>query len=618
MITINKVKKHVLNITQVAIEKALGKEINDLLVIYPPDVKFGDLSIEIFSVVKNEIPSFLERAGNRKEVMEEKKGTQRQALKKAFDEIIVNVTQFISNIPADDIIEKVSIVGPYVNFKIRNSIYFGSIFSEVLEKDNLFGTSEIGLKQTVMVEYLSPNTNKPLHLGHLRNGSLGMSIARLLVFSGSQVLKSNLVNDRGVHICKSMLAWQKWGQGETPQSTGLKGDHFVGKWYVRYSQEENNNPSLADEIQIMLKEWEAGDEKIMNLWKKMNGWVYDGFAKTYHDFGLEFDIFYYESQTYLLGKDIIDNGLSRGVFTRDEKNRVVFFLPEEFGKEKDGQNKRVTVLRSDGTSVYITQDLGTAVKKVEDNNLDRSIYVVGSEQVNHFKCLFTVLSALGYQWAKNCYHLSYGMVYLPDGKMKSREGKVVDADNLIKGVEEIVSSEIKKRHPDIFSEELQRRAHIIAIGAIKFHLLRVSPGRDIYFDPKESVAIDGFTAPYCQYTYARSASILRTVKNSTSEINDIRKIDYSVLGNNEEVILAKKIMQLPEAIEYAVKELDPSRIATQVFEIAQAFNQFYNKHRVLNAEDESIKKTRIALVQVTLIAIRNGLTLLGIETVEEM
>ncbi|MFA6973831.1 MAG: arginine--tRNA ligase [Parcubacteria group bacterium] len=612
--TISDIKQHILGITQKVIEKVLGKQIGNLSVIYPPDVKFGDFSIEFFSVVKEEVRSLL--GGISKEEMgKEEKESYRKAMAKGIQDAIAKIARSVAEISADDVIEKVSVVGPYVNFKVRNAAYFKSIFSEVIEKGNSFGNSSLGSGQKVMVEYLSPNTNKPLHLGHLRNGSTGMSISNILAFCGYNVVKSNLVNDRGVHICKSMLAWQRWGNGETPQSAGLKGDHFVGKWYVRYSQEEDNDPLLAEEVQAMLKRWEEGNPETMALWEKMNGWVYDGFTETYRSFGLKFDTFYYESQTYMLGKDIIEEGLAKGVFKRDEKNIVTFFLPEEFGKDKDGNDKRVTVLRSDGTSVYITQDLGTALKKVEDHKLDRSIYVVGSEQIHHFKCLFTILKALGYKWAENCYHLSYGMVYLPEGKMKSREGKVVDADNLIRDVVEIVSGEIKKRNPDISADELEKRAHVIAVGAIKFHLLRVTPGQDIHFDPKESVALDGFTASYCQYAYVRAAAILRAVEESIDEIGEI---DFSVLGEREEIILAQKIMQFPEAVEYAVKELNPSRIASHVFEIAQAFSQFYNKHSVLKVESGLTKKARLALVKATSVAISNGLHLLGIETVEEM
>ena len=611
---ISDVKKHILEKTQMVIQKALGKKTDNLSVVYPPDVKFGDFSIEFFSVVKEEVKNLLGKA-SREEMSKEEKISHKKEMKKGIQDAIAKISKLVSNISSDEIIEKVSIVGPYVNYKVNNSVYFGSILSEVIEKGDLFGSSKIGLGQKVMVEYLSPNTNKPLHLGHLRNGSLGMSVSNILSFNGYDVVKSNLVNDRGVHICKSMLAWKKWGQGETPQSAGLKGDHFVGKWYVRYSQEEEKDPSLAEEVQTMLKKWEEGDPETMALWQKMNGWVYDGFAKTYQDFGLEFDTFYYESETYMLGKDIIEEGAEKGVFKRDKKNITTFFLPEEFGKNKDGSGKRVTVLRSDGTSVYITQDIGTALKKVEDHNLDRSIYVVGSEQIHHFNCLFAILKALGYKWAKNCYHLSYGMVYLPEGKMKSREGKVVDADNLINDVVEIVSDETKKRNPDISREELEKRARIIAVGAIKFHLLRVTQVQDIHFDPKESVALDGFTASYCQYAYVRSAAILRAEKSSA---NEAEAVDYSVLGEREEIVLAQKIAQFPEAVELAGKELNPTRIASYVFDVSQSFSQFYSKHSVLKVEDVQLKKARVELVKAALITIRNALHLLGIETLEEM
>lgn len=612
--SINDVKQHILGLTQAVIQKALGKQTNNLSVVYPPDVKFGNFSIEFFSAVKENVGNLL-GATSRKEMAKEEKDAYKETMKQGIREAIEKIAKFISAIPSDEIIEEVSIVGPYVNFKVRDSVYFESILSEVVKKGDSFGNLNIGSGQKVMVEYLSPNTNKPLHLGHLRNGSLGMSVSNILAFSGYGVVKSNLVNDRGVHICKSMLAWQRWGQGETPQSAGTKGDHFVGKWYVRYSQEEEKDPSLAEEVQAMLKRWEEGDSETIALWQKMNGWVYAGFAKTYQDFGLEFDTFYYESTTYMLGKDIIENGLKKGVFKLDEKNITTFLLPEEFGKNKDGSDKRVTVLRSDGTSVYITQDMGTALKKVKDHDLNRSIYVVGSEQVHHFRCLFAILKAFGYEWAENCYHLSYGMVYLPEGKMKSREGKVVDADNLIRDVERIVSGEIKKRNPDISTDELEMRTRIISIGAIKFHLLRVTPGHDIHFDPKESVALDGFTASYCQYAYVRSAAILRAVKNSADEIGDV---DYSMLGEREEIILAQKIAQFPEAVEFALKELNPSRIASYVFDVAQSFSQFYNKHSVLKVKDDALKKARIELVKATLITISNALHLLGIETLEEM
>jgi len=610
--TINAIKQHILQVIQGAIQQALGKKVNNLSVGYPPNSKFGDFSVEFSYAVKDDVRE-AQISGSRSEMTPEEKATRKKEVALQIQKAIANMAAYVPRIPSDDIIERVSVVGPYVNFKVRGEVYFRSILTEAIERGNLFGVAETGSGQKVMVEYLSPNTNKPLHLGHLRNGSLGMSVSNILAASGFEVIKGNLVNDRGVHICKSMLAWQRWGAGETPQSTGIKGDHFVGKWYVRYSQEEEKNPALADEVQVMLQQWELGDPETIALWKKMNDWVYDGFAETYQDFGLLFDKFYYESETYKLGKDIIELGLQKGVFERDEKGALTFFLSEEFGTDKDGNQKRVTVLRPDGTSVYMTQDLGTALRKVEDNKLDRSIYVVGSEQIHHFQCLFTILKALGYQWAENCYHLSYGMVYLPEGKMKSREGKVVDADNLIKEVKDIVAAEIQRRNPELSVDEIAQRSSVIAVGAIKFHLLRFTPGQDIHFDPKESVSLDGFTGPYCQYAYVRAAAILR----SANATQDLSTVDFSVLGEKEEVALAQKIMQFPEEVAQAAKEFNPSRLASYVFSLAQGFNQFYAKHSVNKAE-EKVQNARLALVRAAQITIQNGLALLSIETVEEM
>ena len=357
-------------------------------------------------------------------------------LAKMFRKSPAEIAQKIAAaLPTDDVIQKADAAGPYLNLSVSPAVLFGTVCEEIISLDQKYGQSQIGKGKRVMDEYLSPNTNKPLHLGHLRNGALGMAIARMFEATGHEVVKAILVNDRGVHICKSMLAWQRWGGGKTPQSTGLKGDHFVGDWYVRYAVEADKDPDLEQQVQQMLLRWEGGHAETVALWRTMNDWVYDGFAKTYREFGLEFDVTYYESDTYKLGKDYIQGGLKSGVFTEDANGNVVFLLPEDkFGLEKGGQPKRVTVLRPDGTSLYITQDIATSIVKISEQRLDYSIWVVGSEQEHHFKCLFEILAALGYGWAKDCYHLAYGMVYLPEGKMKSREGKVVDADDLISAV----------------------------------------------------------------------------------------------------------------------------------------------------------------------------------------
>jgi arginyl-tRNA synthetase len=415
-----------------------------------------------------------------------------------------------------------------------------------------------------------------------------------------------------------MLAWQRWGNGATPESEGMKGDHFVGKYYVRYSREADKDENLENEIQQMLQKWEAGEPETIDLWKMMNGWVYDGFGATYRRFGLIFDTFYYESDTYKLGKDIIQQGLEKKALALDQNGNTVFFLPEEeFGRDKSGELKRVTVLRADETALYITQDIGTAILKITDHDLDYSIYVVGSEQEYHFKCLFSMLDALGYEWAKNCYHLSYGMVYLPEGKMKSREGKIVDADDLISEMIRLAEDEIRQRDPAgrLSEEEIKNRAEKIGVGAIKFYLLRVRPNQSINFDPAESISFDGFTGPYCQYAYARISGIREKAKSAATTLPNP---DFSLLGNAEEVQLLQKLIEFPAEVQSAVADLSPSKVAGHVFNTAKAFNQFYNKHPVLQANSEPLVSARLELIKATAVVLKNGLNLLGVEVLENM
>jgi len=403
----------------------------------------------------------------------------------------------------------------------------------------------------------------------------------------------------------------------------MKGDYFVGHWYVRYNQELQNNPELENEIQEMLRKWENGDKEILKLWKKMNEWVYAGWETTLEELNFKFDIIDYESKNYKSGKDIIAKGLEKGVFEKNESGAVIFNLPEkEFGLDKDGNAKKITLAREDGTSVYITQDIGTAVFRAEKYNLDRLIYVVGLEQVYHFQCLLKILKSLGYKWAKNLFHLSYGMITLPEGKMKSREGKVVDDDDLIKEIKELASKEVRKRisaqggpasgWEKISDEEINERARKIALGAIKFYFLRVGANQNIEFNPQESVSFDGFTGPYCQYAYARIASILR-------KRGDEKNIDFKILGNNlEERELIKKIIEFPDLIKKSASEYNPSIIAVNTFETAQLFNKFYQKRKVLSAETEELKNARLALIQAVQILLKVGLNLLGIEVLEKM
>jgi arginyl-tRNA synthetase len=522
------------------------------------------------------------------------------------------------NMVTDDVLQKAIATGPYLNLTVFPAILFGDICLEIISADNNYGKSAAGHDKRVMVEYLSPNTNKPLHLGHLRNGALGMSVARLYESTGHWVVKANLINDRGFHICKSMLAWQRWGDGSTPESAGKKGDHFVGDWYVRFAREAERNDDLENQVQQMLQQWEAGDRETVDLWKNMNTWVYDGFSQTYRDFGLEFDVFYYESDTYKLGKDVIRKGLAKKVFVKDANGNTVFQLPaKEFGQEKNGEAKKVTVLRPDGTSLYITQDIATSILKIEEHNLNFSIYVVGSEQEYHFKGLFQILADLGYKWAKDCYHLSYGMVYLPEGKMKSREGKIVDADDLLDEMKKLAEEEIRQRDTDrkLSDDEVKSRAEKIGIGAVKFYLLRVRPTQSINFDPAESISFDGFTGPYCQYAYARIFGIME--KAGSADLN-LENADFSQLGNTEELQLLQKLTEFPAEVEGAVSELNPSRVAVHVFNTAKAFNQFYNKHQVIQAGNQQLVSARLALIKATAVVLKKGLDLLGIQVLENM
>jgi arginyl-tRNA synthetase len=585
---IEKIKDHLLGRIQAAAQSVFGQPAQGLAIGFPPDLQLGHLAVGCFPLAK--------------------------PLRKSPAEIAKTIAAAVT---PDDIIATAAAAGPYINFTLHPAVLFGEVLGAIAADGGSYGQATAPSGRRVMVEYLSPNTNKPLHLGHLRNASLGIAVARLLAAGGHRVVKSILINDRGVHICKSMLAWQRWAGGATPESAGVKGDHFVGTWYVRYAIESEKDPSLELEIQEMLKRWEAGDPATQALWKRMNQWVYDGFEESYRRFGMDFDVFYYESDTYKLGRDVIAAGLAKGVFAKDERGNTVYHLPEaQFGTEKGGAAKRVTVLRPDGTSLYITQDIGTAILKVTQQNLDSSVYVVGSEQEHHFKCLFSMLGALGYPWASNCYHLSYGMVYLPEGKMKSREGKVVDADDLIAGMVELAEEEIRRRDPEhrLPEAEIRRRATVIGTGAIKYYLLRVKPQVSINFDPAESISFDGFTGPYCQYAYARIFGILEKAAARSAG----GTAELSLLGNAEELLLLKALIQFPEEVAGAVAEYNPSRVAVHVFNTAKAFNQFYNRHPVLQSGSAALTAARLELIRATAAVLKNGLGMLGIDVLENM
>jgi arginyl-tRNA synthetase len=476
-----------------------------------------------------------------------------------------------------------------------------------------------------MVEYSSPNTNKPLHLGHIRNNLLGFSLAEILGAAGYEVIKTNLVNDRGIHICKSMLAWKEFGNGETPQSSGLKGDHLAGKYYVWFDKaykqqiqelieegqtedEAKKNAPLIKKAQEMLLQWEAGDEEVISLWKTMNGWVYDGFAVTYKTLGVNFDKYYYESNTYLLGKDIVEEGLEKGVFFKKDDGSVWIDLTDE------GLDQKL-VMRADGTSVYITQDLGTAQLKYDDYKMDESIYVVGNEQDYHFKVLFLILQKLGKEWAKGLYHLSYGMVDLPSGKMKSREGTVVDADDLMDDMFKTAAETTEAMGKvDGFAEEDKAKLyHTIGMGALKYFLLKVDPKKRLLFDPNESVDFQGHTGPFIQYTHARIKSVLSKANYTVeSSANDIAELD----GIERDLIVT--LSKFPETIIEAAAGHSPAVIANYVYELAKTYNKFYHEKPIIQAEEERQKQFRLQLSAASAKVISKSMSLLGIEVPERM
>ncbi|MEO6883675.1 MAG: arginine--tRNA ligase [Bacteroidia bacterium] len=517
-------------------------------------------------------------------------------------------------------IENHAVIKGFLNITFSNNYWLKNYFSD---KD-IFKIPSTGEK--IMVEYSSPNTNKPLHLGHIRNNLLGYAVAEILKAAGNEVLKVNLVNDRGVHICKSMLAWQKWGNGETPESSGLKGDHLVGKYYVEYDKQfklENaklqksglteeeatkKNP-LQSEVQEMLLKWEAGDKAVIDLWKTMNGWVYKGFEETYKNLGVDFDKIYYESETYLLGKKIIEKGLKGGHLEKNPDGSVFIDLTNE------GLDKKI-LLRADGTSVYMTQDIGTAVLRADETHVNKMIYTVGNEQDYHFKVLFLTLKKLGYAWANECFHLSYGMVELPEGKMKSREGTVVDADDLIKEMIDSAretSMELGKME-EFTKEESEKLFRTIGLGALKYFILKVDPKKKMLFDPKESIDFNGHTAPFIQYTYARIQSLLRKATEISFQKNNFSNIE--IIRKEKELI--KLVLLYPLIIKDAAEKLSPAEVANYIYELAKEYNQFYHELPILKEEDEELKKFRLLLSEKIGHTIFASMRLLGIEVPPKM
>ena len=483
--------------------------------------------------------------------------------------------------------------------------------------------------QLVMIEYSSPNTNKPLHLGHVRNNLLGWSLAQIMQANGNRVVKTNIVNDRGIHICKSMLAWLKWGNGETPESSGKKGDHLIGDYYVLFDkhyreeikelvaqgmdeEKAKQEAPLIKEAHEMLVKWEQNDPEVRALWEKMNSWVYAGFDETYKALGVGFDKIYYESQTYLRGKAKVEEGLEKGLFERHEDNSVWADLTNE------GLDQKL-LLRSDGTSVYMTQDIGTAEMRFQDYPIDKMIYVVGNEQNYHFQVLSILLDRLGFKWGKELVHFSYGMVELPNGKMKSREGTVVDADDLIAVMIEDArrTADEAGKNADLTEEEKQEIARIVGMGALKYFILKVDARKNMLFNPEESIDFNGNTGPFIQYTHARIKSIMRKAEAQGINVNDSALGENAVL-NEKEIELVQKMNSFTAAVEQAGKDYSPSGIANYCYELTKEFNQWYHDYSVLNAEDEQTKLTRLVLAKNVAKIIRNGMALLGIEVPERM
>ena len=515
-------------------------------------------------------------------------------------------------------IENFNIVKGFLNLTINNSAFVQN-FKEIKAQ---FDVKE-NKNQTVMVEYSSPNTNKPLHLGHIRNNLLGFSVAQILKEAGYNVVKTQIINDRGIHICKSMLAWEKFGKGETPETTGLKGDKLVGNYYVEFDKnykvqiselkEQGLDEETAKkqapiilEAQKMLLDWEQENKQVRDLWEKMNSWVYAGFNETYKRLGVDFDQVQYESNTYLLGKDIIEEGLAKGVFFKKDDNSVWIDLTE------DGLDQKL-VLRGDGTSVYMTQDLGTAVERFKQNDIQKLIYTVGNEQDYHFQVLFLILKKLGYDWANQLYHLSYGMVELPEGKMKSREGTVVDADDLMQEMyltAKEKSEELGKLE-GLTDEEKEKSYEIVGLGALKYFMLKVDPKKKMLFNPAESIDFNGNTGPFIQYTYARIQSLLNRANFVEADFGS-----YQPNASEKELIM--QLSNFKDVVEKAAETLSPAQVANYVYDLVKTYNSFYQNNPVMTLEDENAKQFKLQISDLTAKTIKKSLHLLGISVVNRM
>lgn len=573
---------------------------NSITVQTPPNPEMGDLGVPLFAYAKmlRKSPQQIAEA----------------VAEKIISECAVSGKNF----------GKVAAVGPYVNLTLdKAAAVYGTLNAINLQKEKYGSLGADGnphlAGRRVMVEFSSPNTNKPLHLGHMRNDALGESVSRILKKAGAEVYKVNIINNRGIHICKSMLAYKLFheAKGDTPESLGIKGDHFVGKCYVEYNDYAQEHEDAQSQAEEMLRAWEAGDKDVRALWQLMNDWTLNGVKETYDRTGVSFDKLYFESETYLLGKEIIQDGLKKGIFFKADDGSVRIDVTEAVGKNRDGEGSEKVLLRKDGTSVYITQDIGTAISRHEDWAFNQLVYVVASEQVYHFKVLFYILKKLGFDWAEKLYHLSYGLVNLPSGRMKSREGTVVDADVLIDNLHKDALEAIKERGRDSEVGDADEVAEKVALAALHYYLLQVTPIKDMLFNPAESLSFNGNTGPYLQYMGARIASILRKAKES-GILPDSSNEAAALLSAPEEWELSKLLANYPDVISKAAETLDPSGVAVYIYDVAKSFSKFYQECPILSAENKKLAAARLALVEATLVVLKDAMELVLVPFLEKM
>ena len=569
------------------IQKDGGEEIiaEDVLIETPPKEELGDIAVPLFLCAKK--------------------------LKKAPTVI---AKELLEEIEKDDDLKKegsLKLAGPYINIFLNRELVTKNVLSKILKAGSSYGSSKMLECKRIMIEFSGPNTNKPLHLGHLRNDVIGESLARLLSFCSASVYRVNIINDRGVHICKSMFAYQKLASNKTPESEGVKSDHFVGNLYVAFHNYQKDHPEVEDEVKAMLKEWEEKeDSPLRTLWKKMNMWALQGIEETYKRTDISFDKLYFESETYLKGKDEVLKGLKNGVFYKKDDGSIAIDL-----RPINIENEKI-LLRNDGTSLYITQDIGTAISRQKDWSFDRMIYVVANEQEHYFKVLFYVLKSLGYKWAKEFYHLAYGMVNLPEGKMKSREGTVVDADNLLDALHQEAKNEILEKGHMQELEDIEETSEHIALAALHYFLLQVSPKKDMLFDPKKSLSFNGNTGPYLQYMGSRISSLLEKACRMGLDM-EVKEKYFSLLKDDSEWALIKVLSQFPKKVETATEAMDSSIVANYLYELSKSFSRFYHDCVVIT-DDEELTKARLLLCKAARITLQNGMKLCVLPFIEVM